>query len=110
MKLKEFLEQFEGFDPELEIILVNYNNQSNDIDSESIKINPNQKSCIITFNSSNDFENEDPISDEELNVLTTKAFNDGYYNSKNLNPYPEDSLRWCEYNYYNNRGNVAADQ
>lgn len=84
MKLKDFLKQFEGCDPEMEM-------DSLDIWTDVLL-------------------QERQLKDDEYSKICSIAFDDGYISYKNLNPYRKGTERYSLYEDQNNRGMIAADR
>lgn len=104
MKLKEFLKLFENSNPELELEIVDESNQTIEFDLDStLRLYEDDKFCIVKIS-------PHMTGDDEWNAIMQKAFDDGFYHYKNMNPYRKHSFRWQVYEDDNNRGMVAADQ
>ena len=105
MKLKDFIKRLEGFNPDLEIELVDETNEywQSDLD-KNLRIYEDGKFCIVKICM------DSFLSDKEYSDITNKAFDDGFVKYQNLNPFRKKSASWEAYEEYNNRGMVAADQ
>lgn len=83
MKLRDFLKQFEGCDPETEM-------DSLDIWTDVLL-------------------QEHQFKANEYSEICSKAFDDGFINYQNSNPYRKGTERYSLYENQNNRGMLAAD-